>query len=72
MEGGMDIEITYPSKAVIDRTISISFLVENNGWEDKQDVVLLYRRNSKNLGLNGGHSLKMNMEIEQEQEHQHR
>ena len=42
MEGGMDIEITYPSKAVIDRTISISFLVENNGWEDKQDVVFVF------------------------------
>jgi len=25
MEGGMDIEITYPSKAILDRTISISF-----------------------------------------------
>jgi len=42
MEGGMDIEITYPSKAIIDRTISISFLVENNGWEDKQDVVFVF------------------------------
>jgi len=42
MEGGMDIEITYPSKAVIDRTISISFLIENNGWEDKQDVVFVF------------------------------
>ena len=42
MEGGMDIEITYPSKAVIDRTISISFLVKNNGWEDKQDVVFVF------------------------------
>ncbi|KAG2473349.1 MAG: S-layer domain protein [Nitrosopumilales archaeon] len=42
MEGGMDIEITYPSKAVIDRTISISFLVKNNGWEDKQDVIFVF------------------------------
>jgi len=42
MEGGMDIKITYPSKAIIDRTISISFLVENNGWEDKQDVVFVF------------------------------
>ncbi|KAG2478682.1 MAG: conserved exported protein of unknown function [Nitrosopumilales archaeon] len=42
MEGGMDIEITYPSKAILDRTISISFLVENNGWEDKQDVVFVF------------------------------
>jgi len=42
MEGGMDIKITYPSKAIIDRTISISFLVKNNGWEDKQDVVFVF------------------------------
>ncbi len=42
MEGGMDIEITYPSKVIIDRTISISFLIENNGWEDKQDVVFVF------------------------------
>jgi len=42
MEGGMDIKITYPSKAIIDRTISISFLVENNGWEDKQDVIIIF------------------------------
>jgi len=42
MEGGMDIEIIYPSKAIVDRTISISFLVENNGWEDKQDVVFVF------------------------------
>ena len=42
MEGGMDIKITYPSKAILDRTISISFLVENNGWEDKQDVVFVF------------------------------
>ncbi len=38
MEGSMDIQITHPDVAVIDRTISISFLVKNNGWEDKQDV----------------------------------
>ena len=38
----MNIEITYPSKAMLDRTISISFLVENNGWEDKQDVVFVF------------------------------
>ncbi len=42
MEGGMDVEITYPSKAIIDRTISISFLVKNNGWEDKQEVVFVF------------------------------
>ena len=34
----MDIEITYPDAVVVGRDFSISFLVKNNGWEDKQDV----------------------------------
>lgn len=34
----MDVEIIHPEVAVIDRTVSISFLVKNNGWEDKQNV----------------------------------
>lgn len=38
-EGGMDIEITYPDDIVIGREGIISILVQNNGWEDKQDVV---------------------------------
>jgi len=51
MEGGMDIKITYPSKAIIDRTISISFLVKNNGWEDKQDVVFVFSPSSAILPI---------------------
>ena len=46
MEGGMDVEITHPDVAVIDRTISISFLVKNNGWEDKQDVTFTFSPDS--------------------------
>lgn len=42
MEGGMDIAITHPDVAVIDRIITISFLVKNNGWEDKQDVTFTF------------------------------
>jgi len=42
MEGGMDIQITHPDVAMINRTISISFLVKNNGWEDKQDVFFVF------------------------------
>lgn len=38
MEGSMDIKISYPEKAVAGRTISIAVLVENNGWENKQDI----------------------------------
>lgn len=46
MEAGMDIEITYPDTVVIGRTITISFLIKNNGWEDKQDVVFSFSSNS--------------------------
>jgi len=42
MEGGMDIQITHPDSAVIGRTVLVSFLVENNGWEDKQDVIFIF------------------------------
>ncbi len=42
MEGSMDIQITHPDSAIIDRTILISFLIENNGWEDKQDVIFVF------------------------------
>ena len=42
MEGGMDVEITHPDVVVVDRTITISFLVKNNGWEDKQDVTFTF------------------------------
>ena len=38
-EGGMDVEITYPDDIVIGREEIISILVQNNGWEDKQDIV---------------------------------
>ena len=38
MEGGMDLEITYPESVMIDRVFSISILLQNNGWENKQDI----------------------------------
>ena len=38
MEGGMDLEITYPESVMIDRAFSISILLQNNGWENKQDI----------------------------------
>lgn len=38
MEGSMDVEITHPGEAIIGRETSISVLIKNNGWEDKQDI----------------------------------
>ena len=42
MEGGMDIEITFPDAVVVGRDFSISFLIQNNGWEDKDQVTFLF------------------------------
>ena len=38
MEGGMDLEITYPESVMIARVFSLSILLQNNGWENKQDI----------------------------------
>ena len=38
IEGGMDLEISYPEEIVVGRDGIISILIKNNGWEDKQDV----------------------------------
>ncbi len=38
----MDIQISFPDTAIVDRIISVSVLVENNGWEDKQNVIFVF------------------------------
>jgi len=42
MEGSMDIQITYPDESIVGRTISISILIKNNGWEDKKDISFIF------------------------------
>lgn len=42
MEGSMNITITYPNEAVIGRIVTVSILVENKGWEDKQDISFVF------------------------------
>ena len=37
-EGGMDLQISYPESVMIGRTFSVSIHLENNGWENKQDI----------------------------------
>jgi len=41
MEGSMDLQIIHPESSIIGRIFSISVLIENNGWEDKQDISLI-------------------------------
>ena len=38
MKGSMDLEITYPESVMMERTFSISIHLQNNGWENKQDI----------------------------------
>lgn len=38
MEGAVDVTITYPDSVIVGRDFTISTLVQNNGWEDKQDI----------------------------------
>jgi hypothetical protein len=40
MEGSVDVTITHPDSVVAGRDFPISVLVQNNGWEDKQDITL--------------------------------
>ena len=41
MEGGVDVTITYPDAVIAGRNFTVSTLVQNNGWEDKQDIRLI-------------------------------
>jgi hypothetical protein len=41
MEGSLDLEINYPKSVLSGRIFSISFLLTNNGWEDKQEIGLI-------------------------------
>ena len=40
MDASMDIEIIYPDSVIAGRIFSISFLIQNNGWESKQSISL--------------------------------
>ena len=37
-EGGMDLQITHPESVMIGRIFSVAIHLENNGWENKQDI----------------------------------
>ena len=42
VEGGMDVEITYPDEMVAGREGMVSILVKNNGWEEKRDISFVF------------------------------
>lgn len=49
MEGGMDVEITYPNEIIVGREGNISILIQNNGWEDKQDILFIFTSQSDTM-----------------------
>ena len=38
LEGGMDIQITYPEEIIVGREGVVSILIKNNGWEEKEKI----------------------------------
>jgi len=46
MEGGVDITITYPDSVISGAGFAITVLVENRGWEDKQDIRFGFKSNA--------------------------
>ncbi len=49
MEGSMDISITHPETAILGRTFSVAVYVENNGWEDKQDISFILSSKDRSM-----------------------
>ena len=38
MDGSVDVTVTYPDSVIVGRDFQVGVLVQNNGWEDKQDI----------------------------------
>lgn len=38
MDGAVDVSIQYPDSVIVGRDFTVSIFVQNNGWEDKQDI----------------------------------
>jgi hypothetical protein len=49
MEGSMDLQLIHPESVPIGRTFSISVLIENKGWEDKQDISLILTNSDNSI-----------------------
>lgn len=41
MDGAMDVSIQYPDSVIAGRDFAVSVFIQNNGWEDKQDISLV-------------------------------
>lgn len=54
MEGGVDVTITYPDTVIVGRDFTVSALVQNNGWEDKQDITFVLTSPDDSILVNNG------------------
>lgn len=54
MEGGVDVTITHPDSVIVGRDFTISALVQNNGWEDKQDIKFIITSPDDSILVNNG------------------
>ncbi len=59
MEGSMDLQITHPESSIVRRTFSISVLIENNGWEDKQDISLIITNTDNSIIAVGSNEIRI-------------
>ena len=59
MEGSMDLQITHPESSIVKRTFSISVLIENNGWEDKQDISLIITNTDNSIIAVGSNEIRI-------------
>ena len=57
MEGGMDLEITYPDSVMKERMFSLSILLQNNGWENKQDISFILSNPDGAFTSNGDNTI---------------
>ena len=51
MEGGVDVNITYPNEIIAGREGIISILIKNNGWEDKRDIVFTFSNQDNTISI---------------------
>lgn len=52
MDAGINIEFTYPDSIFPDRDFTITTLLKNDGWEDKQDVKLSFSSDEQKITAN--------------------
>ena len=54
MDGSVEMTVTYPDSVILGRDFTISTLVQNNGWEDKQDIKFILTSPDDSVLVNNG------------------